>query len=141
MVPGDDRAAAELQAARLTDPRATCFWDADHHAARAWAAEHAGRIVPKLLALFPPGAPEHEMLANWDPEAQPLWDIAWFYRAGATWPAGGLPEHVVWCKQFAFQGGEPGTSGFFRGAGWEAAVDWSSWDEQFAVGMESVAGR
>jgi len=138
MVPGDDRQAA--QAALLADPRVRCFWDAGHACARAFGAAQRERIVPKLLATLPPDAPWRETLASWDPEQQPLWDAGWFYAARAAWPAKGLPEHAMWCKQFDFEQDENGAvrAGFFRGEGWEAELAWTSWREQFARGMESV---
>ena len=138
MVPGDDRAAAVAESARAPDPRRRDFWDADHACAKLWGATHKERIVPRLLALMSPDAPWRESVATWDPEQQPLWDVAWFYEPGAEWSANGIPEHVGWCKQFDFQKDEEGRArgGFFRGEGWEAGVSWSSWAEEFAKGMD-----
>lgn len=138
MVPGDDRAAAVTQAASAPDARRRDFWDADHACARLWGATHKERIVPRLLAVTSPEAPWRDQLASWDPERQPLWDVAWFFEPDAEWPADALPEHAGWCLQFDFQGHEDGggRSGFFRGEGSEAGVAWSSWTEQFARGMD-----
>ena len=140
MIPGDDRLAAAAAARDWTDPRATLFWDGEHVAGRTWGAEQREHVLPKLLPLVPADAPWRETLETWDPEEQPLWDVGWFYAAGANWPDGGLPQAAAWCKQFSYSTGEPGGNGFFRGEGEDVEVAWSSWREQFAAGM-AAAGR
>src|SRR5262245_24001089 len=141
MVPGDDRPAAVAQAQAWRDARATCFWDDSRVSGRSLGAAQRDVVLPRLLALIPPEAPEHEELATWDPEQQPVWDAGWFCAADASWPAGGLPQAAAWCKQFAYSGGEPGGNGFFRGEGEVVEVAWSSWEEQFAAGMAAIVGR
>jgi hypothetical protein len=138
MVAGDDRPAAVAQARHFAEPRVSCFWDGERTSGRTWGAAHRGRVVPQLLQVIPADDPVHAMLQTWDPEVQPVWDFGWFCTAAATWPAGGLPDAVVWCKQFGFRGGEPGSNGFFRGDGSAADVAWSSWTEQFAAGMHAA---
>jgi len=140
MIPGDDRLAADAAARDWTDPRATLFWDGEHVAGRTWGAAQREHVLPKLLSLVPADAPWRETLETWDPEEEPLWDVAWFYTAGATWPEGGLPQAAAWCKQFSYSDGEPGGNGFFRGEGEDVDVAWSSWREQFAAGM-AATGR
>jgi hypothetical protein len=139
MVPGDDRPAALEQAGRFEHPRVRFYWDPERLAGRTWGARHVERLRPQLLALMPEGSEEREMVATWDPEQRPLWDAACFFEAGAGWPAGGLPVHAVWTKQFSYSAGEPGANGFFRGEGWQAEVAWSSWDEEFAKGMARIS--
>jgi len=146
MVAGDDRASAVAAARPFDDPRARCFWDADRTSGRTWGAFDRERLLPKILELLPAGSPEREALVNWDPEEQPLWDVAWFYAAEATWPPSGLPEPVAWSKQFAFRVGEIADgNGFFRGGPDEAGVAWSNWRQQFASGMaverQALQGR
>jgi len=140
MIPDDNRAAAVAQARRWSDPRASCFWDGDRVAGRTWGAAQREHVLPRLLAVVPADAPWREALETWDPEEEPLWDVGWFYTAGAGWPEGGLPQAAAWCKQFSYSGGEPGGNGFFRGEGDAVGVAWSSWREQFAAGM-AAAGR
>ncbi|HEX5010397.1 MAG TPA: hypothetical protein VFY71_08340 [Planctomycetota bacterium] len=140
MVPGDDRAAAAA-APGWSDARASCFWDGERLTGRTWGAAQREQVLPKLLPLLPAGSPEHEQLASWDPDMQPLWDVGWFFAADARWPADGLPPAAAWCKQFAYSGGETGANGFFRGEGETVEVAWSSWHEQFAAGMATILGR
>ncbi len=139
MVPGDDRPSALAEARRLDDRRVRSFWDEERTTGRTWGARDKERLWPAVVQLMPEGSEEREWVETWDPEERPLWDVAWFFGPEAAWPAGGLPEHAVWTKQFAFQGGEPGTSGFFRGEGWQAEVAWSNWTEEFAAGMEALS--
>jgi hypothetical protein len=135
MIPGDERARALAQARRFDDARVRCFWDEERATGRAWGARDRERLAPAVARLLPEDSQEREALASWDPERQPQWDVAWFFGSEAEWPPGGLPEQAAWARQFEFQGGAPGTSGFFRGEGWQAEVAWSNWDEQFAAGM------
>ncbi len=116
MLESDNEAAAREMSKMFTDPRVHQFWDPDRRSGTAYSKDVYPNYVRDMIASLPPDDWLAKMMKDRGerpPENAPLWDVAFFYKAGPTWQDR-PPIPVSFIKQLAFYGGQTnGKSGRF----------------------------
>ncbi len=106
MLPSDDKDAADKIGATISDPRVRQYWDPN----RLCGITYAKHVFPNGLREMVSSLPADDGLRDYlkprldaPPEKAPMWDVAFFYAAGARW-ADKPPKPDRWAKQVMFYG-------------------------------------
>ena len=144
MVPGDDRAAAVVEARRLSDRRARSFWDPERFVGRTLSVRFGREQADAFREAVGDARPEalEAIDSFFGPfeSVHPAWDCALFYPRGARW-TDAFPPPVAFSMQLRFveserEGEEP--SGVFWTRRQPRELVESSWPLELFAGIHAV---
>ena len=144
MLGSDDIMAARESSKLFDDPRVHQYWDPNRLSGISYSRDVFPSIRKDMISSLPADSSIRKILAgkkDAPPEKIPLWDVAFFYDAGAKWTSK-PPLPKSWIKQLMYYGEdeEDGINGQFWKDDFKSPPIGTDWFVEISRGMKSITG-